>query len=90
MPPQPEPVHPGAVLRERFLGPLELSSNQVAKAIGVLPDAVRRISQEGMGPSFWAGLQMEHDLAIAARELNWGISARSSRWPARLWRTRRR
>jgi plasmid maintenance system antidote protein VapI len=34
---QSEPVHPGAVLRERFLEPLGLTSSQVARAIGVLP-----------------------------------------------------
>src|SRR5262249_43472644 len=44
----PEPAHPGAVLHSQFLAPLGLTSNQVAKAIGVLPDAVRRISQEEM------------------------------------------
>jgi hypothetical protein len=46
--PAPEPVHPGAVLRECFLEPLGLTSNQVARAIGVLPEAVRRIAQEEM------------------------------------------
>jgi hypothetical protein len=43
--PAPEPVHPGVILRERFLAPLGLSSNQVARVIGVLPDSVLRISQ---------------------------------------------
>jgi antitoxin HigA-1 len=46
--PAPEPVHPGAVLRERFLEPLGLTAGQVAKTIGVVPDAVLRISQEEM------------------------------------------
>src|SRR5262245_52737369 len=77
------PSTAGVILREHFLAPLGLTSGQVAKAIGVLPDAVLRISQEemrrsakmavllrryfGNGPEFWAGLQMQHDLAAAAR-----------------------
>src|SRR5262245_10472206 len=81
----PEPVHPGAVLRSQFLEPLGLSSSQVARAIGVLPEAVRRISQEemqlspkmavplgryfGNGADYWARLQTQFDLAVAAREL---------------------
>jgi antitoxin HigA-1 len=44
----PAPVQPGAVLRERFLEPLELTSGQVARAIGVVPDSVPRISREEM------------------------------------------
>jgi antitoxin HigA-1 len=76
---------PGAVLRERFLEPLGLTSGQVARAIGVLPDAVLRLSQEemrlsakmavrlgryfGTSAEYWAKLQMQHDLAVAAREL---------------------
>ena len=46
--PVPEPVHPGIVLCERFLEPLGPTSGQVVRAIGVLPDAVRRIFQEEM------------------------------------------
>jgi plasmid maintenance system antidote protein VapI len=38
----PAPAHPGAVLRERFIEPFRLTSNQVTKAIGVLPDGVLR------------------------------------------------
>src|SRR5262245_16941064 len=84
--PAPEPVHPGVILRERFLEPLGLTSSQVAGAIGVLPDPLRRISQEDMhlsakmaqrlgryfdnGPEFWAELQMRHDFAVAAREVD--------------------
>ena len=63
------------ILRNQFLEPLGLTSGQVARAIGVLPDAVRRISQEEMhlsakmavrlgryfatGPEFWAEVQMQ-------------------------------
>jgi addiction module HigA family antidote len=72
-------------LRERFVEPLGLTSNQIARAVGVLPDAVRQNSQEemhlsakmtqrfgryfGNGPKYWGELQLQHDLAIAAREL---------------------
>jgi addiction module HigA family antidote len=74
--------------------PLGLTSGQVARAIGVLPDVVRRMSQEEMhlsarmavrlgryfatGPELWAELQLRHDLAVAARELT--LQDRSEQW----------
>jgi addiction module HigA family antidote len=61
-------------------------SAEVARVIGVLQHAVRRISQGethlsakmavrlgryfATGHEFWAELQMHHDLAVAARELD--------------------
>src|SRR5262249_30978112 len=92
--PVPEPVHPGVVLRERVLEPLGLTSGRVVRAIGVLPDAVRRISPEemhlsakmavqlgrcfGNGAEYWGELQLRHDHAIAGASWR-GICARLSR-----------
>ena|SRR5215469_11139976 len=83
--PDSEPVHPGLILRERFLELVGLTCGQVARAIGVLPDSVRRIAQEemqlsakmaqrlgryfGNGADYWAGLHTQFDLAIAVRKL---------------------
>ncbi len=75
------PVHPGEVLLEEFLKPMNLSQNRLAIDIGV--DA-RRINEIVLGgrsvtadtalrlaryfdvsPQFWLGLQAEYDLDIA-------------------------
>ena len=75
------PVHPGGVLLEDFLKPMELSQNRLAIDIGVPARRIneivlgkRRISADtalrlgryfGMSPQFWLGLQMDYDLDIA-------------------------
>ncbi|MBK6733990.1 MAG: HigA family addiction module antidote protein [bacterium] len=75
---KPKPVHPGEILQEEFLVPLELSQNQLARDLGVPPRRVneivlgkRRISADtalrlaryfGTSPEFWLQLQMDHDL----------------------------
>jgi len=75
------PVHPGEVLLEEFLKPMNLSQNRLAIEIGV--DA-RRINEIALGnrsvtadtalrlgryfgvsPQFWLGLQAEYDLDVA-------------------------
>src|SRR3546814_9278971 len=43
------PIHPGEVLREEFMVPLELSSNAVARAIDVTPSRVNDIVRERRG-----------------------------------------
>jgi addiction module HigA family antidote len=75
------PVHPGEVLLEEFLIPMELSQNQLALAIRVparrineIVHGKRRVSADSamrlaryfkMSPQFWLGLQMDYDLDIA-------------------------
>jgi len=72
------PVHPGEVLREEFLKPMELTPYAVAKACGVPRTRVERIAREelgisadtalrlgrffGMEPEFWLNLQTRYDL----------------------------
>jgi len=79
------PVHPGEVLLEEFLKPMNLSQNRLAIEIGV--DA-RRINEIvlgtrsitantalrlgryfGMSPQFWLGLQTEYDLDVTRDSL---------------------
>ena len=79
------PVHPGEVLLEEFLKPMDLSQNRLAIEIGV--DA-RRINEIvlgtrsitantalrlgryfGMSPQFWLGLQTEYDLDVTRDSL---------------------
>lgn len=79
------PVHPGEVLIEEFLIPLELSQNRLAVHIGVSPRRIneivlgkRRITAEtalrlaryfDTTPKFWLGLQADYDLDVADDEL---------------------
>jgi len=73
--------HPGETLREDVLGPLGMSVNQLAKALGItatrLNDVVRgrrsitadtalRLARYlGTSAEFWLGLQLEYDLRTA-------------------------
>ena len=75
-----EPVHPGEILLEEFLIPLELSQNALARAVGVSPRRIneivlgkRRVTADsalrfgrffGTTPEFWLGLQMDYELDL--------------------------
>lgn len=75
-------VHPGEILFEEFLKPMNISQNQLGRDLGVSPrrvneiihgkrsitaDSALRLSVYfGNSPSFWLGLQMDYDLDIAA------------------------
>ena len=75
-----EPIHPGEILMEEFLGPMKLSQNQLANNIGVPPRRIneiihgkRRVTADTalrlshyfkMSPQFWLGLQMDYDLDV--------------------------
>src|SRR6266496_1151435 len=76
-----KPVHPGEVLREDFMKPMDLSAYAVAKAIGATPIAVsqicrgqRSVSAEmalklgrlfNVSPELWMGIQADYDLEVA-------------------------
>jgi addiction module HigA family antidote len=76
-----KPVHPGEVLFEEFLKPMEISQNHLGRALGVSPrrineiihgkrsitaDTALRLSVYfGNSASFWLGLQMDYDLEVA-------------------------
>ena len=78
-----KPVHPGDVLREDFMKPLNLSAYAVAKAIGSTPIAIsmicrgkRSISASmalklgrllNVSPELWMGIQADYDLEIERR-----------------------
>ena len=79
------PVHPGEVLLEEFLKPMELSQNRLAINIGVdtrrineivlgkrrvTADTALRLSRFfGNSAQFWMGLQSDYDLDLAEDEL---------------------
>ncbi len=74
-------VHPGEVLREEYLVPLEMTPNALAKALhvtparineivrekrGVTPDTALRLSRYfGGDPRSWLNLQLAYDLKVA-------------------------
>jgi len=75
------PVHPGEILREEFMVPLDLSSNALATAIGVTAARVNEIAKEKRGitadtalrlsryfgttPDVWLNLQQRFELESA-------------------------
>jgi len=79
------PVHPGEVLLEEFIKPMELSQNRLAIDIGVdtrrineivlgkraiTADTALRLSRFfGNSPQFWMGLQSQYDLDMAQDQL---------------------
>ena len=74
------PVHPGEILQEEFLVPMELSQNSLARGLAVPPRRVneivhgnRRVTADtalrlalffGTSAEFWLGLQMDYDLDL--------------------------
>jgi addiction module HigA family antidote len=75
------PIHPGEILLEEFLKPMELSQNKLGRELGVSPRRVNEIVNGkrsvtadtalrlsiffGNSASFWLGLQMDYDLDVA-------------------------
>ena len=74
-------IHPGEVLFEEFLQPLDISQNKLARAMGVPPrrineivhgkravtadTAIRLARALGTSEQFWMGLQADYDLEEA-------------------------
>lgn len=74
------PIHPGEILMEEFLEPLDVSQNRLAVAIGVPPRRIneivhgkRRISADtalrlaryfGTTDHFWLNLQIRYDIEV--------------------------
>ncbi len=79
------PIHPGEVLLEEFIIPMNLSQNRLAIDIGVdarrineivlhkravTADTALRLSRFfGNSPQFWMGLQTQYDLDVAEDQL---------------------
>ena len=79
------PIHPGEILMEEFLEPLEVSQNRLAVAIGVPPRRIneivhgkRRITADtalrlgryfGTTDRFWLNLQTRYDLEVEKDQL---------------------
>jgi addiction module HigA family antidote len=78
------PPHPGRIVRQECIEPLDLSITDAAKHLrvtrqtlnnlvnekaGISPDMAIRLSKAfGSSPETWLGLQMEYDLAQAEKK----------------------
>jgi len=72
------PIHPGEMLREEFMQPLNLSAGKLAKAIGVPRSRIERLVREEtalsadsavrlakffkMSEGYWLGIQSSYEL----------------------------
>lgn len=77
--------HPGEILLDEFLKPMDLSQNALARAIGVPPRRINEIVHGlrgitadtdlrfarffGLSEGFFMALQSEHDLMLRRREI---------------------
>lgn len=80
-----EPIHPGEILLEEFLNPMEISQYRLAKDINVPPrrineivlgkraitaDTALRLSEYfDLSEKFWLNLQMKYNLEVAKDKL---------------------
>jgi addiction module HigA family antidote len=79
------PMHPGEMLREEFMKPMELTPYKIAKACGVPRTRIERLVREELGISadtalrlakffgtsvgFWMNLQSRYDVRMAERAI---------------------
>ena len=93
-----KPIHPGEVLLEEFMKPLDISINRLARDIAVPPGRIsaivngrRSISADtalrlgkffGVSPEIWIGLQGEYDLRVAQRVIGPELEKRVHRHAA--------
>jgi addiction module HigA family antidote len=77
------PIHPGEILREEFLAPLEMSAHALSMELkipaprindivrerrAITPDTALRLSRYfGTTAQFWLNLQTSYDLKIAEK-----------------------
>jgi addiction module HigA family antidote len=89
------PVHPGEILREEFLRPLDMSANALAQAIGVpanrisailsgergvTADTALRLARAfGTSPEFWLNLQQAYELRLAEQDRETAAALRGIR-----------
>ena len=80
------PMHPGEVLKELYLNPLNMSSIGLAKRLNVprtrierlvkgttsiTPDTALRLARAfKTHPSYWMNMQINYDMFIASREID--------------------
>ncbi len=84
------PIHPGEILREEFLAPLNMSAHALALELkvpaprindivrerrAISPDTALRLARYfGNTPQFWMNLQTSYDLKCTEREIGQKIA----------------
>lgn len=92
----PEPTHPGKILEEEILWPLDLSANTLAKRLdvpvtriseiirgrrGITADTALRLARLfGTSADLWLGMQMEFDLSSARQDLGDELEKNIAPW----------
>ncbi len=93
-----EPIHPGEILLEDFMKPMDVSINRLARDIAVPPGRVsaivngkRAITADtalrlgkyfNVSPEVWMGLQADYDLRVAQRSIGAEVDRRVQRHAA--------
>ena len=93
-----EPIHPGEILFEDFMKPMEVSITRLARDTAVPPGRIsaivngkRAISADtalrlgkyfGVSPEVWMGLQADYDLRLAQRDIGDEVDKRVQRHAA--------
>ena len=85
------PIHPGEILREEFLVPLEMTPYALAKKLRVPRTRIERIVAEKIGisadtalrlgkffkttPQFWLNMQTSYDIKLAEAAMRHDLDA---------------
>ena len=96
-PPVAPPIHPGEILNEDFLIPMNVTPGRLAYAIGVDPDLVQaiinreeRVTPEiaatlsrffGTSAGLWTGLQAQYDLDFTEDRQAGELGPKVDYWP---------
>ena len=80
------PMHPGEVLKELYLDPLEIGAIALARRLGVprtrierlvkgttgvTPDTALRLAKAfNTTPAYWMNMQTNYEMAVAAKEID--------------------
>jgi len=84
-------IHPGEILRELYLEPLELKPYSLAKKLGIPRTRIERIVAEKVGittdtalrlakffnttPEFWMSLQVAYEIKVQSAALETALAA---------------
>jgi len=87
-----DPITPGEILREDFMGPMDISINQLSRDLVVPPNRISEIVNGkrgitadtalrleryfGVEAQFWLNLQSEYDLRMMKRKIGHDIEMR--------------
>lgn len=92
------PIHPGEILLDEFMKPMDISINRLAREImvppgrisaivngkrGITADTALRLGKYfGVSPELWMGLQSDYDLRLAQRAVGAEVDKRVHRHAA--------